>query len=177
MNRAVTVALITLGLVSAMSGQGQKLAMATSGQPFTLRGETVNPSGVPSWPVMAGDESVAGSAPVTLTFNDGSRVALAPGTRAIVEVLGGKVVMRLISGEAAYDLKSQDAIQLAVQDKSVQVTDLRGSLAAGATTTKRAAAGFWTARNVALVLGAAAATAAGVGIAATRPPASVSPSQ
>jgi hypothetical protein len=175
MNRAVTAALMILGLVSAMPGQGPKLAMATSGQPFTLRGETVNPSGVPSWPVMAGDESVAGSAPVTLTFNDGSRVALAPGTHAIVEVLGGKIVMRLISGEAAYDLKSQDAIQLAVQEKSVQVTELRGSLAAGGA--KRAAAGFWTAKNMALVLGTAAATAAGVGIAATRGPASVSPSQ
>jgi hypothetical protein len=166
---------MVLGLVSALPGQGTKLAMATSGQPFFLRGEPVNPSGVPSWPVMAGDESVAGSGPVTLTFNEGSRVALAPGARAIVEMARGKSVMRLISGEAAYDLKSLDAIQLAVLDKSVQVTELRGSLEARVA--NRGAAGFWTAKNMALVLGSAAATAAGAGIAATRAPASVSPSQ
>ena len=61
MNRAVSLVLILLALVATMSGQGTKLATATSAQPFMLRGATVNPSGVPSWPVMAGDEIAAGS--------------------------------------------------------------------------------------------------------------------
>ncbi len=175
MYRVLVGVILLFALVGLMFGQGTKVATATSSQPFTLHGETVNPSGVPSWPVMAGDEIVAGSAPVTLTFSDGSRISLAPGSKAKLEEAGGKVVFRLLVGEAAYDLKQLNSVTLFAFDKMVKPAGFRGTYAmAGA---KRAAAKFWTAKNMALVFGGAAAAAVGLGVAAANGPGSVSPSR
>ncbi len=175
MKRAFPGIILVLALAGLMFAQGARVATATSSQPFTLNGETVNPSGVPSWPVMGGTEIVAGSAPVTLTFSDGSRISLAPGAKAKVEVVEGKIVFRLLAGEAAYDLKQLDSITLLALDAGVKPSGLRGAYAIAGT--KRAAAKFWTGKNMALFFGGAAAAAAGIGIAATRGPGPVSPSQ
>lgn len=175
MRRIFTAVILVLVLAGLMLAQGTRVASATSSQAFTLNGEQVNPRGVPTWPVMAGNEIVAGSAPVTLTFSDGSRISLSPGAKAKVEVVEGKIVFRLLSGEAAYDLKQLDSITLVAIDATVKPADLRGAYAIAGT--KRAAAKFWTGRNIALVFGGAAAAAAGIGIAATAGPDSVSPSR
>jgi len=151
-----------------------KVATATSPQPFMMGGETINPNGVPSWPVVAGMEIVAGADAVTLTYGDGSKVSLAPGSRGRVEELGGKPVFRLLKGEAAYDLQDKDSLVLFAADKQVKVTDLRGAFVVGGA---KGAGGFWNVKNMALVFGGAAAAATGIGIAATRTPASVSPSR
>ncbi len=166
------LAVVFAGLVLA---QGTKVATATSTQPFTLNGETVNPGGVPSWPVMAGAEVVAGSTPLTLTFSDGSRISLAPGSKAKVEMVNGKAVFRLLSGEAAYDLKQLDSVTLYALDSGVKPPGLNGTYAIAGT--RAAAAGFWTGRTLALFLGGGAAAAVGIGVAATRGPDSVSPSR
>lgn len=157
-----------------LTGQGMKIATATSTQPFIMGGETINPNGVPSWPVVAWTEIGAGSEPVTLTFADGSKVSLAPGSRARIEERGGKAVFRLLRGEAAYELQDQGSLFLLAADKQVKITDLRGAYVVGGA---RGGGGFWTGRNMALVFGGAAATATGIGIAATRTPDSVSPSR
>jgi hypothetical protein len=169
---ALIVVVVFAGLLPA---QGTKVATATSTQPFTLNGETVNPSGVPSWPVMDGAELVAGSTPLTLTFGDGSRISLAPGSRAKVEMVDGKPVFRLLSGEAAYDLKQLDSVTLVALDSGVKPPGLRGTYAIAGT--RRAATKFWTGKTLALFLGGGAAAAVGIGVAAAGGPAPVSPSR
>ena len=174
MSWARLLLIAALAMHGLLSGQTPRLATATAAQPFTLRGVEVNPSGVPSWPVMPGDETVAGAGPVTFTFENGSRVAVSPGSRARVELAGGKPTFRLLSGEAAYDLSRLDSPVLAGSGKIVKVSAPRGSYSVAG---DRKRGGFWTARNVALVLGSAAGAAAGLGVVATQSPASVSPSQ
>lgn len=166
--------LTTFAIQGLLPGQTTRLATATAAQPFTLRGVEVNPSGIPSWPIMPGDETTAGSGPVTFTFENGSRVAVAPGSRARVELAGGKPLFRLLSGEAAYDLKRLDSPVLAESGRVVTVSSERGSYSVS---NDKRRAGFWTARNIAIVLGSAAAAAAGLGVVATSTPPSVSPSQ
>lgn len=166
--------LTTFAIQGLLSGQTTRLATATAAQSFTLRGVEVNPSGVPSWPVMPGDETTAGSGPVTFTFENGSRVAVAPGSRARVELAGGKPLFRLLSGEAAYDLKRPDSVVLAEPTKVVTVSSERGSYSVS---NDKRRAGFWTPRNIAVVLGSAAAAGTGLGVVATSTPPSVSPSQ
>jgi len=175
MRRVLLGIVLLLALAGMMFAQGTRLATATSTQPFTLNGQTVNPSGVPNWPVMAGNEIVAGSAPVTLTFSDGSRISLAPGSRARVEDVGGKLTFRLLEGEAAYDLRGLDSVSLIAIDRVVKPSGLRGTYAiAGA---RRSAAKFWTGKNLTLFFAGAAAAGVGIGIAATRGPDAVSPNR
>lgn len=166
MQRILT-AIILLGVLGGLLfAQGTQVATVSSSQPFTMNGATVNPAGVPSWPVMAGAEIVAGSAPVTVTFPDGSRVSLAPGSKSRIEMQNGKPVFRLLAGEAAYDLRSADAVILYAIDKNVAVSGLRNTYSIGGA--KRAGT-FWTGRNMALVFGGAAAAAVGIGVAAISP--------
>jgi hypothetical protein len=165
--RRVFIIVVTLAMLATLAfGQGTSLATASSTQPFTMNGAAVNPAGVPSWPVVAGTEIVAGSAPVTLTFADGSRIALSPGSKARIEMQDGKPVFRLLEGEAAYDLKSAEAVILQALDKNVKVSGLRSSYSIGGA---KKAGTFWTGRNMALVFGGAAAAAIGIGVAAISP--------
>ena len=163
----VLIAIVLVGLLGGLVfAQGTPVATVSSSQPFTMSGATVNPAGVPSWPVMAGAEIVAGSAPVTVTFPDGSRISLAPGSKARVELQNGKPVLRLMEGEAAYDLRSADSVILLALDKNVAISGLRNTYSIGGA--KKAGA-FWTGRNMALVFGGAAAAAVGIGVAAISP--------
>src|ERR1035438_9878724 len=88
MRNFVCVLTALLASVSLMFAQGQ-LATVTSTAPFQLRGATVTTDqGVPSWPVMPGDAIKAGSAPVIVSFLDGSTVTLQPGSSARVTASG-----------------------------------------------------------------------------------------
>ena len=162
--RRVSIAIaLTLALMGLVFAQGEKVATATSKSTFQLKGASVNPSGVPSWPVNAGDAIVAGSAPVTLTFADGSTVSLAPGSKGDVEMENGKPVFRLTGGEALYNLKSSDAVKLLALDRTVRVSALQGHYALGGS---RVAGGtFWTPGHIALVTGVVVGTGVGVGVA------------
>ncbi|MBE0658996.1 MAG: hypothetical protein IH602_14985 [Bryobacteraceae bacterium] len=166
MYRVLTAIILTCLMGGLVFAQGTQVATVSSSQPFTMNGAAINPAGVPSWPVMAGAEIVAGSAPVTLTFPDGSRISLAPGSKARIESQNGKPVFRLQEGEAAYDLRSAESVILFALDKNVAVSGLRNTYSIGGA--KKAGA-FWTGRNMALVFGGAAAAAVGIGVAAISP--------
>lgn len=170
---AILVAL-SVGMAGVAIGQ-QSVATATSSATFQLKGAPVNPSGVPNWPVNAGDEVVAGTAPVTLTFADGSKISLAPGSKCVVGMEGGKPTFRLTGGEALYDLKTTGGVKLYALNRVVQPSGLQGeyNLGGGAK-----AASFWTPAHKALVGVVVVGTGVGVGVAVAKgksTPAPVSP--
>lgn len=168
--------LLLLALAVAGLAQGQKVATASSTGPFTLRGGVVNPEGVPSWPVMAGDEVAAQGVPVTLTFEDGSRIVLAPGARGRIEQgAQGRPVFRLTAGEALYDLRELNSVDLYALNRRVPPPVFRGNYSLGGA--QRTATTFWTARNVALALGAAGAAAGAAVWMANSTPEPLSPSR
>ena len=92
MRKFACVLTAILAAVPMLCAQGQ-VATVTSTAPFQLRGANVTTDqGVPSWPVMPGDAIKAGSAPVIITYADGSSIILDPGwwtTGHTVLVLGG----------------------------------------------------------------------------------------
>jgi len=179
MRKLVLIPMLVMAVMGVAYAWRAKAATATATAPFKLRGAEVNPVGVPSWPVMAGDEIEAGTGPVTLTFDDGSKVALSPGAKGMVEVRNGKVVFVLKDGEALYDMKGPDSVTLMAQGKPVNPSAMQGTYCVGCTG-KAAARTFWTPRNTALVLaGAGAGVGVGVGVAATRggTPPSISPAR
>jgi hypothetical protein len=85
----------------------------SSSSAFRLRGVEVKVEGVPQWPMRAGDEVVAGKAPVMVTFQGGSQVYLNAGSRARLAVVGKQNVLRLMSGDLAYKVSTQSPVSVA----------------------------------------------------------------
>jgi len=148
------------GILSA-----QQAATLTAPGPFVLNGAKVDPKGVPSWPVKAGDEITADAVGVTINFPDGSKVTLQPHSKARVEVQNGVFVFRLLECGAAFELAPASTVKLYALDKPFSTPDKMGKYALSCA--MRPAGKFWTAKTTALTVGAAGAAASvGLGIAA-----------
>jgi hypothetical protein len=170
--------ILIIGLTSAVCTWAQtQVATVTSTATFELRGANVTPGqGVPTWPVMAGDEIKSAGGSVTISFPDGSSVILDPGSSAKVDMSGQTPQFQLTSGSAHYALKSASAVKLAALGKPVASTHLSGIVKIS---NGRVSTGWWTPAHTALVVGgAAAATGVGVGVTeSTSGGAAVSPSR
>ena len=164
------VGAILAALLVVASAQTQ-IATVSSDAAFQLRGANVMPGqGVPSWPVMPGDEIKAGEGMVTISFSDGSTITLAPEASARFSVIGQTPIFQLISGAAHYALKNQDSVVLMTGKNVHTVKGLVGDLQMGG---GKPQAGWWTASHTAAVaVGGLSATGLAVGVvqAAKKPP-------
>ena len=79
----------------------------TSPEPFRLHGALVPVAGVPSWPVLPGDEIATDRAGASIRFADGSSVVLRQNSSARYESDGNRHVFRLLTG--SMDVKSVPA--------------------------------------------------------------------
>jgi hypothetical protein len=112
---------VIIALVAAVVFAVSPLGKVTSSEPFQLRGAQVPVAGVPSWPLMNGDEIGAVTAPATIQMRDGSRVVLAKGSRAKVEEKDGKTLLRLVAGTGEYSLTAKSDTLLYVKDKPAAI--------------------------------------------------------
>ena len=172
----LAVAIVVVAVIGFAQTQ---VATITSDGPFQLRGANVTPDqGVPSWPVMPGDTIQAGDKPLTITFEDGSQIVLAPGSSAKVDLSGKTPVFQLETGSAHYSLKALDSVKLMTVDKPVTPKDLAGILQIGGPKNpgdQKDPAGWWTTgHTTAVLVGSGAAAGLAIGIVKTRP---VSPSK
>jgi hypothetical protein len=176
-NSMFNLKLLTIVLTGAVCTWAQsQMATSTSSAPFELRGAQVTPGqGVPSWPVMPGDTIKAGSGSVTTVFSNGSSIVLDPNSSAKVDLSGQTPVFQLQTGALHYSLKSASAVKLTALGTPVTTTHLTGlvKISNGHVTS-----GWWTpGHTAAVVTGAAASTALGVGVTeATSGGTTVSPS-
>jgi len=169
--KLVCILTALLAAVPMLCAQGQ-VATVTSTAPFQLRGANVTTDqGVPSWPVMPGDAIKAGSAPVIITYADGSSIILDPGSSAKITISGQTPTFQLECGTARYSLSALSAVKV---NDPVSPPTLTGLYSL----TCNKPAGWWTRGHTVLVLGGAAAAAGlGFGISsATGGGPSVSPS-
>ena len=163
MRRLMKFLAVLTALAVVVVAQTQ-IATITSESAFQLRGVGVTPGqGVPSWPVMPGDTIQAGQTPLTLTFSDGSTIVLSPGATAKVELAGKTPVFQLQAGSAHYMLKTLSSVKLEQLKATVNPKDVVGDLVIGS---DKLPAGWWTTgHTLAVIGGAAGATALGVGVA------------
>jgi hypothetical protein len=92
---------VSIALFFALAGfafGGAPVAIVTSSGSFDLHGSAVKTDGIPSWPVMAGDEIVTHASAALIRFQDGTSVALGENSRAKVETVDGVLVFRLFGG-------------------------------------------------------------------------------
>jgi hypothetical protein len=87
-----------------------------SSEPFRLRGATVPVAGMRWWPIVAGDDIVAGSASAALTFADGSRVTLARASSLKLESAGERTRVRLLDGSLEYRLSASPKVEIYNRD-------------------------------------------------------------
>jgi hypothetical protein len=155
MRKFACVLTAILAAVPMLCAQGQ-VATVTSTAPFQLRGANVTTDqGVPSWPIMPGDAIKAGSAPVIITYADGSSIILDPGSSAKITISGQTPTFQLECGTARYSLSALSAVKL---NGPVSPPKLTGVYSINC----NKPAGWWTTGHTVLVLGGTAA-AAGLG--------------
>jgi len=98
MRRGFVCSLLLCFLTVVLSAAGPE-ATVSSPEPFRLRGVVVPVAGVPSWPLLAGDEIATDRAPATIRFADGSSVVLQQNSAARIERSDDRgSVFRLLSG-------------------------------------------------------------------------------
>jgi hypothetical protein len=162
MRRVSAVALMSL--IAAVASAQNQVATVTSSAPFSLRGAAVTPGqGVPTWPILPGDELKAGNALTIVAFLDGSVLTLSPGSDAKIDFANGRPVFQLLCGKADHVLKSASAVELMAGSQVITPKAISGVLTVthcsgvpGAAVA--AGGGFWTAGHTAavvLVVGAA----------------------
>ena len=92
----IVFSFVAIGALEAMAAT--PVASVTSSTAFNLRGNRVNVDGVPSWPVMAGDDIATQAGQAVIQLRDGSRVELQGNSRVKVESNDGGLLLRLLSG-------------------------------------------------------------------------------
>jgi hypothetical protein len=123
---------LALTLVANAVPAQTQMATAGSSGPFELRGALVNSqAGVPSWPLIAGDNLVTEDSPVVITFRDGSIVTLGVGSKATIEMSGQTPALDLTSGSLQFALKSRSSVTILQYGQVISPKGLAGELGAG----------------------------------------------
>ena len=162
MKKYMLMVLALTFLANAVPAQTQ-IASAGSSGPFELRGASVNSeAGVPSWPLIAGDEIVTGDSPVIVTFPDGSTVTIGVGSKATMEMSGQTPALDLTSGSLQFALKSRSSMTILQYGQVISPKGLTGELGAGGGQVVRSAFHAGIPMHGALI--AAGVVGAGVGL-------------
>lgn len=186
-----------LGAALSCVGAGP-IGTVTSGGDFNLNGKRVQTAGVPTWPVSPGDEILSGASGAVLSLSDGTRLALTPNTKVVLQQCD-RCVVQLFQGSTNYEkpagskfemcalghmIKPQDGGQGTVQVASpVKVVWTSGkteipipanqkcSCNAGAPWGATTSSGMSAGKKAAIITGVAAAGAGATaaGIAVTKP--------
>jgi hypothetical protein len=115
-------------IVGALLTAGGALALTpigtiTSSSTFELSGSAVTIEGVSSWPLVPGQNVVAGASSLTIVFRDGSRITLAPGSR--LDTDSGGSAVNLTGGAMQFSLVSSSSIK--IRNGGVPVGERSGS--------------------------------------------------
>jgi hypothetical protein len=91
--------LLTLLPVLVVSAVAESpVASVSSPEPFMLDGVQMPVAGVPSWPLVGGDEVSTTNAPAVISFQDSSQVTLDKNSKARLKRNGAGVILFLLQG-------------------------------------------------------------------------------
>ena len=104
MLRGLVFVLMAAGLAAA-----QPIATVTAGRSVSVNGVDVSTQGIPTWPLVSGDEITTSNEPAIVTLNDGSRFMLEKNSKVkisrcsetVVEVFQGTLTYQFASGSKA----------------------------------------------------------------------------
>jgi|SRR5581483_6617403 len=93
---------VVIAIVFLCAWAAPPAGYVSSPQPFEINGAVVPMDGMAAWPFFPGDLIVARSAPVTITFRDGSHIVLEPNSKLRIDVKNKKGFARLLAGSGKY---------------------------------------------------------------------------
>jgi hypothetical protein len=97
--KRIQTAFLLMAVATTAAVASEPVASVTSSTAFDLHGNRINVNGVPSWPVMAGDDITTQSGQAMIQLRDGSRVQLQGNSHVQVESKDdGSLLVRLLSG-------------------------------------------------------------------------------
>ena len=164
MRQAVGFVIGVLAVAGVLAAQ-QQVATVNSTAPFQLRSAGVTTGqGVPSFPVMPGDDVKAGSAATALTFQDGSTVTLNPGAEVTVSLTSTKPTVTVLAGSISYAFTSANSVELIVNGKHRKTTELAGVFGANGAVAAGAPGKLAGSTIAIIVIASAAAIGVGVGV-------------
>ena len=108
----IPVLLTAFAVFSLASFASAPIATVSSAEPVTLAGHSLSAPGVSSWPLVTGDEITTSTAPATILFRDGSSVALAAKSSALVTGTSLQPKLVLIAGSLNYSLVAGSKVAL-----------------------------------------------------------------
>lgn len=76
----------------------QAVASVSGAGAFSINGASLA-NGVPSWPLMAGDQIVTGASSAVITLPDGTELELSPRSKVTIVIRGGVVEVIVSSGD------------------------------------------------------------------------------
>ena len=88
------------------------IATVSSAEPVTLAGHSLSAPGVSAWPLVTGDEITTSTATATILFRDGSSVALAAKSSALLTGTSTQPKLVLIAGSLNYSLVAGSKVAL-----------------------------------------------------------------
>ena len=120
------VRILTIGILSIGAFGAETIGNVTSSGTFSMRGVPVKIEGVPSWPLVVGDDLTTNASAASIQFVDGSRVTLAQKSKAVLTKIDGKLTLRLVSGTMEYKLVRGSGLSLL--NNNTPVTGVTGTV-------------------------------------------------
>lgn len=115
-------------LLATTASAAEPLAVITSAGPFELSGVTVPVTGVPSWPLVEGDEVVTKHSGAILMFDKETKVVLDKDSAVELKRQDSRTTLELLRGALKYSLPAGSLLQILARDQALDPSSTRGSV-------------------------------------------------
>jgi len=119
MKSMLTTLFTTLTLATAIRAAPSAVATITSTDAFTLSGVRISQPVLSSLPLVAGDQIRDLDAPAVIRFADNTQVTVDKGSSLQLENVGGRTILRLLSGNMSYKPGASPQVSVLALDQAV----------------------------------------------------------
>ncbi len=107
------IRVISIGLILALGLAGAPpVGTVSSAESFRISGAAVPVTGVPNWPLAAGDQLVMGNAPGRVRFQDGTQLLVLPKTKLEIGAEGSRMRVTVREGGVEYRFANNSNVEL-----------------------------------------------------------------
>jgi len=106
----------------------EPLAVITSAESFEISGVSVPVTGVPSWPLVEGDEVVTKGSGAILMFDNQTKVVLDKDSAVELKRRDGKTTVQLLKGALKYSLPVGSLLQILARGRELDLSSNRGGV-------------------------------------------------
>lgn len=118
LSRAVSIVLLSI-FVALCAIAVTPVANVTSAESFQVGGVAVPVTGIPSWPLVSGDEVTTLTSAAVILFSDKSQVTVDSRSRVKLERQGEQTSLRLLDGGLSYRLAPRSRLKIIAAGRTI----------------------------------------------------------